>query len=248
MRRPIKPFAVELRRPARKAGTSPETDEKSQATPVWPGADSPSRKLRDEDDDGYFAAMRAADAVFGKPDLPKAAPAKTESSWTDSLKSEEHVWTPRESAATSAAEQIFKKPSPSAEEQPGSDADAPATRRILPSLTEEDPVHLILADEAAQPRKRRGRPAKIRVEGESTPPKPRGRPRKVVPEARDLPAREAPAPVVLHEPAPTSRPVVESQPRKLPGYVRGDIYSRWARHDTLRPGERWKKRLPKICW
>ncbi|MDB5593433.1 MAG: hypothetical protein JWM36_394 [Hyphomicrobiales bacterium] len=247
MRRPIKPFAVELRRPARKAGTSTETDEKPQSSTVWPGADSSSRKLRDDDDDGYFAAMRAADAVFGKADQPKAATTKTEGSWTDQLKSDVPVRAPRESAATSAAEQLFKKPTPPVEEQPGSDTDAHAARRILPSLTEEDPVHLILADEAAQPRKRRGRPAKIRVEGETPPPRPRGRPRKVVAEIPNVPV-QAHAPVVLHEPAPAARPVAAPQSRKLPGYVRGDIYSRWARHDTLRPGERWKKRLPKICW
>src|SRR5665647_63154 len=124
MRRPIKPFAVELRRPARKPGTTTETDEKSQATPVWPGAESPSRKLRDEDDDGYFAAMRAADAVFGKADQPKAAATKTESSWTDQLKSDVPMRAPRESAAASAAEQLFKKPAPPAEDLPGSDTDA----------------------------------------------------------------------------------------------------------------------------
>lgn len=247
MRRPIKPFAVELRRPARKPGTTTETEEKQPAAPAWPGSEGPLRKPRDEDDDGYFAAMRAADAVFGKADLPKTAATKAEGIWTDSLKSDERARAPRESAATSAAEQLFKKPAAPAEDLPGSESDANANRRILQSLTEEDPVHLILADEAAQPRKRRGRPAKIRVEGETPPPKPRGRPRKVVTETREMPV-QAPAPVVPREAAPVPRLVVAQQARKLPGYVRGDIYSRWARHDTLRPGERWKKRLSKVCW
>jgi hypothetical protein len=66
MRKPIKPFAVETRRTGRKPPSSPgivmpRDDEapKSQQ-PEWP-------PLREEDEDSYGAAMRAADALFSRP-------------------------------------------------------------------------------------------------------------------------------------------------------------------------------------
>jgi hypothetical protein len=66
MRKPIKPFAVETRRTGRKPLSSPgivmPRDDEAPKTqqPDWP-------PLRDEDEDSYGAAMRAADALFSRP-------------------------------------------------------------------------------------------------------------------------------------------------------------------------------------
>lgn len=251
MRRPIKPFAVELRRPARKPVTpsSPgETEEKPVSTPVWPGTESSARNVRDDDDDGYMAAMRAADALFGKSDSGQPTSGKAESSLFAQPVPENRVRTPRETAATTAAEQVFRKPTPPSDEQPGNETSPTAGRRILPSLTEEDPVHTILASEVITP-KRRGRPAKIHAapdEGESevAPSRPRGRPRKQV----VVTPPSAPELEFVFPELESTLAVVPYPAQKLRGYVRGEIYARWARHETLRPGERWKRRLPKVCW
>lgn len=175
MRRIIKPFSVETRRTGRKTLTTSPAEEK-------PSAPVTARPLF-KDDENYREALRAADALFGKP-LEKTSAA------------------PAESVAAEPA------------------------RRILQSLTEEDPIHRLLAEEEAN-RPRRGR-AKRKIDDDFTP------------------ARPAKPIVAETQPTRTIEPTV--LPRRVPGYVRGLIYARYARHDAARPGEQWRKRSVRPLW
>ncbi len=171
MRRIVKPFAVETRRSGRKANAAPPAPEKLQIEPPPPPIQTKAPPSE---------ALRAAQALFGKP----------------------------ETMAAKARQ-----------------ADAPGTsepaRRILQSLTEEDPIALLLAAEASEKKKRR----KLRLL-KARPEKAQAKPR-----------------------VPASAPVLPAQAAaSLPGYVRGLIYARYARHDAARPGEQWRKRSVKPLW
>lgn len=179
MRRPIKPFAVETRRGGRKVAgpkfpTLFEDEKPPKPAPEWP-------VLRDEEDDGYGAAMRAADALFSRP--------------------------------ASEAEQPAKGHTP---EEP--------QRRILQSLTEEDHISRMLAAEEAD-RPKRGR-----------------KPREQDDALENRPTQITAAPVEA------AVAVTEAEADAIPGYVRGHIYARYARHSAPRPGENWRKRSAKPLW
>ncbi len=194
MRKPIKPFAVETRRTGRKPLSSPgivmpRDDEapKSQQ-PEWP-------PLREDDEDSYGAAMRAADALFSRP-----APAPVE----------QGAFEGEASASASFAE---------------------PPRRILQSLNEDDHISRLLAEEEEH-RPKRGR--KPREAGDAAPMR--------APRAAMAPVAPAPEPeLVLAGRGPMPAGVIS-------GYVRGEIYARYARHEQVRPGEQWRKRGLKPLW
>jgi hypothetical protein len=175
MRRIIKPFAVETRRSGRKVIAAPPAPEKLQIEPPPPPLQTKALPSQ---------ALRAAEALFGKPET--------------------------------VAAKIQPTGMPAASEPP---------RRILQSLTEEDPIALLLATEASEKKKRRKR--RLPTAGRD---KPQARPVKAANlplQAEVLPAQAA---------------------KSLPGYVRGLIYARYARHDAARPGEQWRKRSVKPLW
>jgi hypothetical protein len=182
MRRIIKPFAVERRRAGRRPAPSKTVDPVIEAppSPEWPPV------VHGEDEDSYAAAMRAADALFSRPEP-----------------------TPQPDAPAAPA---------------ASSSEAP--RRILPTLHEENVIDRLLAEEEAR-RPRRGR-------------KPRGED-----EPAPLAAR---APALAAEEAPAANLVAASEPASIPGYVRGHIYARYARHSAPRPGEAWRRKSLRPLW
>lgn len=176
MRRIIKPFAVETRRSGRKANAAPPAPEKLQI-------ELPQVPLQTKAPPSE--AMRAAQALFGKPETLAAQSGQTEA--------------------------------------PGTSEPA---RRILQSLTEEDPIALLLAEEAREKKKRRKRRL-----------------------LKAKPQKEQAKPPESTASLPPQAPILPAQTVKsLPGYVRGLIYARYARHDAARPGEQWRKRSVKPLW
>ena len=142
--------------------------------------------------------------------------------------------TPPPVTTPSAGAAFFKTP------EQISDVSPAAPRRILPDLVAE--AALSEATLAALPLpRRRGRPPKALVDGgEPRPAAKRGRPRRV-----PLPPQPAFSFFDMEEPRPA--PVTPAVPsiRYLAASER-----RRARRDTthLPRGERWKRRLPKVCW
>jgi hypothetical protein len=139
-------------------------------------------------------------------------------------------------AAMRAADALFSRPAPEpvSEEAPepaSPSAAAEPARRILQSLNEDDHITRMLAEEDEH-RPRRGR--KAREPGEPAP-------------IRAMQLAEA----VEHE-APAPGLAVASASAEsahlIPGYVRGQIYGRYARHNQARPGEQWRKRSLKPLW
>lgn len=122
---------------------------------------------------------------------------------------------------------------------PAPSAERPEPRRILPNLIpapavepEPEPVH---AAEPRLPRVRRVALRRAKAEAEpAVQPKPKARPEaaKPRPAAKVVPAPVASAPADVPPPR-----VAEQAPRR----------SRREGED-LRIGERWKRRLPRVCW
>jgi hypothetical protein len=198
MRKPIKPFAVETRRTGRKPLSSkplsspgivmPRDDEAARPPqPEWP-------PLREDDEDSYGAAMRAADALFSRP-----APAPVEQGSFEG-------------------------------EGPASASLAEPPRRILQSLNEDDHILRLLAEEAEH------RPKRGRKPREAHEPAPMRLVRAIAPVA---PAPEPEVAQAASQPMPAG---------VISGYVRGEIYARYARREQLRPGEQWRKRGVKPLW
>jgi hypothetical protein len=138
-------------------------------------------------------------------------------------------------AAMRAADALFSRPAPepSADETPeqaGPQSGEPA-RRILQSLNEDDHISRMLAEEDEH-RPRRGR--KAREPGEPAPIR-----ALQLAEATEQDS-EAPGLVLADADGASANAV--------PGYVRGQIYGRYARHDQARPGEQWRKRGLKPLW
>lgn len=188
MRKPIRPFFVETRRGGRKPlapkmNLVPEDEPAKASQTDWPPVP--------DEDESYGAAMRAADALFFR---PQPAPDET-----------------------------------SAEPAGASAASAPEPRRILPSLNEDDHIAQILAQEE-QMQPRRGRKPRDPDE---------------LPPLRAIRARQTVDSAPVDEPAAT---VEQPYAKVVPGYVRGQIFARYARHDQARPGEQWRKRALKPLW
>ncbi|TFZ57733.1 DNA-binding protein [Methylorubrum sp. Q1] len=110
----------------------------------------------------------------------------------------------------------------------------PEHRRILPSLLVaevQEPESEPAIEPEVLPRVRRVAPPSTTPEGA---PRRRGRPRKVpIPNAIEVVEQPVPEP---------PQPVTETTP--LVSRRRSDR----AGSETLRLGERWKRRLPRVCW
>jgi len=123
---------------------------------------------------------------------------------------------------------------PPREQQP----ETPTSGRILKALDEVDPLQERLAKAA-----RRGRPpstqnALVVIQ----PARPRGRPRKT-PEVRQEPPPQRILLPVLYDPTPRVVPL-----KNVTSDAGRNIREKWTTRTKLAPGERWKKRLPKVCW
>ncbi len=140
-------------------------------------------------------------------------------------------------AAMRAADALFSRPAPEPDRAEGADAPpdivpAGPPRRILQSLNEDDHIARLLAEEA-EDRPKRGR----------RPREPSDAP--AVPEAACLVAQEVS--VVVPEPA-VALLATPAGTDQIPGYVRGEIFARYARHTQARPGEQWRKHGVKPRW
>lgn len=232
MRRPMKPFLTEYkssqRRPKDAFDTS-QTSFGSSDTAFDSGGHSP-RGNGMPSEDSYEAAMRAADALFSAPASPKP-------STKASIK-------PSPSPATPSTKAFFSDASPP-EEQPfapeaaGRAASAAGGGRILRAI-EETPVDPFAALEAERAPKRRGRKP-----GSKNKPKlpvtamdavvPAHKP-KLKPSPRHEPKIPVAIPAILA--APASPPVMQQRSTERFAWVR----------TSLRPGEKWKRRIPKVAW
>ncbi|MDB5644289.1 MAG: hypothetical protein JWN07_3606 [Hyphomicrobiales bacterium] len=140
-------------------------------------------------------------------------------------------------AAMRAADALFSRPAPEPEPQDG-DAPQPAAaasneppRRILESLNEDDHIERLLAAQA-EDRPKRGR-----------------RPRDPQDEAAMPAPRRIETPVGDREMPELILADMTANPEGLiPGFVRGEIFARYARHTQARPGEQWRKRGIKPNW
>ena len=136
---------------------------------------------------------------------------------------------------TSVMSKVFGPPGESTPEQL-----VLTQRRILPDLIAEAAITEQAALQVEPEPRRRGRPAKIRTD-EPVVPRKRGRPRKAVldsaPKVFDVDTWEQTVPV----PAPIVVPEMQ--------YFVVSARRRAARSsDHLPRGERWKRRLPRVCW
>ena len=255
MRRPLKPFVTEYkatnRRPKDGAGlfgAEPEASmteaptrkpprgfETASAKPAQPtrrgeaqrGNESP-RYNGGPSEDSYEAAMRAADALFsGAPSNPAPAnPAHaspTHASPSHATPKTHEVFGELDGATQSAVD-----PAPTG---PG---------RILRVLDEE-PDPALLAMEAERTPKRRGR-------------KPGSKNKPKVAESHLAPALGATPERIYafesrhdHSGVPTHRPPAAKIIFFPPVASRGGERFAWVR-TKLRPGEAWKRRLPKVIW
>lgn len=221
MRRPIKPFAVEIRRSSRKSPGSAAQAGEDQ--PEAQAAAQPAPKpVAEEADQGYLAALRAADALFGKTSEP-VRPV---------------------SPAIRAAEDAFR--SVAREDAPPSSP--VGAGRILPSLIErttpepaDEQAEDGKAEDVEQPRRSRlGRTRHSPVRRLDTSEIDAAAYAAHFDDAPSLRAA-APPPPGTDAAAPRS-----PGPDRLRGYVRGRIYARWVTHEAIRPGERWKLRLGRL--
>jgi hypothetical protein len=233
MRRTIRPFVKEFKSrsaksPATRATPAEETGaEPAPPPPLFDLAELATRvKVEATHDDGYAAAMRAADLVFGKP-TPPAPPAA-----------------PVEAApASPILAPTPTPPAPTGRVLP-SLIEVETAREIEP----EKPVR-------RRGRPRKIAPAAIDAEPAVwTPPAaPSAPPTRTPPTPRTPPTHRAPPPAPRkHEPAP--RPVAtlaaalfereSDEPPSTTRRVRRPIQLRWVLGKELRAGERWKRRLP----
>ena len=250
MRHPVKPFVTEYkgntRRPPSPAGLSLKVEEEDHSAPARRGASkSDASRAADNQrfagashssEDSYEAALRAADALFSN------APQRSKG---------------RSQAVDEAGETVAASVQTSSATAKASGATPPASGagRILRVIDEAPPQALMDLEVERQP-KRRGRkpgsknkpklvPAFVASPGET-----RAGAAAPAVAARQVnagvepPTREAPAaPDADRAPAqaPTQAvaPIVARRPRL-------DPYA-WVR-TKLKPGERWKRRLPKVAW
>lgn len=230
MRRPVKPFVTEYKGPNRRPGhpagaVQRQSDEFFFATfPAEVSARPAADAARHNPEDAYEAALRAADALFS----------------------------PTEKAPT-AAESIART-DPTAEDQPSLAGESPDHAapghggRILRAI-DEPPVPGLAELEAERAPKRRGRkpgsknkpkaPVFLDDAPRVAPPRPAG----------EIPTF---AFLDLDVDAPRSSPAAtvaraQAAPEGATYRARNDKRFSWVR-TKLKPGEEWKRRLPKVCW
>jgi hypothetical protein len=124
---------------------------------------------------------------------------------------------------------------------------AGGTGRILPDLTAPEPAEVLI--ESRPPRKRKSRSARV---SPASPNEIKPKPRKAV----ERPSRIAAAPVhnSFRPAAERAAPAMFTrQPEKRgTSWISRDSYQRPSARDrsgkSFRAGQRWKRRLPKVCW
>lgn len=231
MRRPVKPFVTEYKGPNRRPGhpagpVARQGEEFSYATAAneafsRSAVDAP----RHNPEDAYEAALRAADALFSPAAAKPAAPA-AHNPHVGSLVAD-RADPPTEAATSEHA-------------GPGNGG------RILRAI-DEPPAPDLAALEAEHAPKRRGR-------------KPGSKNKLKAPVFEDdaprsptRPSASVPPPVFRDEDFDAARPVAAAAPRtstkaSATTYrARDDARFAWVR-TKLKPGEEWKRRLPKVCW
>lgn len=137
---------------------------------------------------------------------------------------------------------------PSCESGPSSKVGcANGTGRILPDLTALEPAEVLV--ESHPPRKRKPRSARV---SSASPVAIKPKPRKAVERASRTAA--APAHSSIRPPAERAAPAMFIPPPEKRGasrisrasYQRPSALGRSG--DSLHAGQRWKRRLPKVCW
>ncbi len=219
MRRPVRPFVTEYRGGTRRPngqGHGPENDVfKSELAKSEPGPSSaptpwaptaPSQP--DYPEDGYEAALRAADALF--------AGNRTAS----------------------------PQPTPDGEApKPGSSG---RVLRVLDEAPSPEMIEMMRLEEEFAPKKRGRKPGsknKPKVAALTAEPVAAAPPPAMVREARPLPAVTSLAAVLTEAAVAAARKPAADAPASGP---RGERYA-WVR-TRLKPGQQWKKRLPKVAW
>lgn len=187
--------------------------EKAASLPLEAAADKQApRSLFTVEDTSYSAAMRAADALFGKiqPDMPASrAP--------DPVR--EPLWPASETTP------------------PAIDGEQRSPGRILPTLGEVDPLVAIMAAQEEAKRRAAEDSESQDVQGSST----RGRRASPVRsiDLEDLDASsEAHVMTSAPQPVAPTKPARSTQGR-IPGYVRGSIYMKWV---IMRPKRNAKRK------
>lgn len=250
MRRPLKPFITEYKASNRRghapSGDAVVAERQPAAERVFTSErdrfatkafESPNRA---EPEDSYEAAMRAADALFAPRPAEQGQTAPT------APLDVEKVFAPKPQTAHPAS---VEADAPKSERAPAPERGG----RILPALN-EPPLSQFAALEEAHAPKRRGRK-----------PGSKNKPRPVAPQqlsfADDVPAEvesvaaqarpDLAAPAVKR-PRRTraARPLEASEAyleARIPAPVSRLRFS-WLDRKKLKPGEFWKRRLPKVCW
>ncbi len=253
MRRQVKPFVTEYRgTPRRHKDQSGAADPQPDTAVARhrPLSDQPRPSGSDAADTSYEAALRAADALFAAPPRGRsnaAAPVPQPDPWTPRSEAR-----PPDLADVDAGTTMTE----AAELAPAADKLATSPGRILQAI-EPQAEDRFAALEAERAPKRRGRK-----------PGSKNKPKSLIGDdwpttARGVVADASPISLAVPEPAPPvvvalERPgdvigldedvsVFTDDAEATPhGRARPDRFG-WKRSE-LRPGERWKRRLPKAAW
>jgi hypothetical protein len=233
MRRPVKPFVTEYRGGSRRPsgqGSGPGLDlfksEPNHAVASQPSLSSwappvPSAPSEPQED-GYEAALRAADALFSGKRTAPAAPAPA--------------------PVTKPAEQPAS-PAPSGE---SAHSVPPISGRILRAIDEPPSAEMLELQrlEAEHAPKKRGRKP-----GSKNKPKVAALVSEPIDDEEEAvvapPPTAAPVPVVTVAAALAAR-AIATAPRKVQAAAPNERYA-WVR-TRLKPGQQWKRRLPKVAW
>jgi hypothetical protein len=238
MRRPIRPFVTEYKSRSQKSPPrAPAEEHDAEPRPRFLETPAPAPRAREDGhDDGYEAAMKAADLIFGKK-LAPAEPVETTPA---------HVPGPA-NPVYAEAEAVFAPPQaiPAAVDTPA----AAPTGRILPSLIENEFAQPA-EREAEPPPRKRGRPRKVvPVEPQNVEALQIAEPKAVrapAPTAKRATRRPAPEPDLVveldldDEFDPTNDAADATPSTRRP---RRPIQTRWVLRTELMAGEKWKRRL-----
>ena len=234
MRRPVKPFVTEYRGGSRRPsgqGSGPGLDlfksEPNHAVASQPSLSSwappvPSAPSEPQED-SYEAALRAADALFSGKRTAPAAPAPAP------------VAKPAERPASSAPAGESAQPVP------------PTSGRILRAIDEPPSAEMLELQrlEAEHAPKKRGRKP-----GSKNKPKVAAIVSEPIDDEEEAvvppPPTAAPVVPVVTVAAALAARAIATAPRKVQAAAPNERYA-WVR-TRLKPGQQWKRRLPKVAW
>ena len=252
MRRQVRPFVTEVRATSRRARDGGFTTTRPDASrEVEQPRGTFNGSFIDGGDDSYEAALKAADALFSAPRGPQSKTEAAESKPAPAARGAGETRSNAEAAFSSAKTQEALLP--------GQVGDTPeAGGRILRAI-EPIAADPFVALEAERAPKRRGRKPgsknkpKVSVTAplSQVPAMAAQAPRARTPEASlGVSATRAEAIIALLPDASTSAaPALPIRRRQaLPaGKAKPRDHFAWVR-TKLRPGEKWKRRLPKVAW